>query len=126
MSIPFLPPKDDALDTHVDNLDSFELSDEQNVSDDYMSHHDAETEVFDSAGGSSCFKPDTTTRPSPPSKIKLLDPSIQPTEKDTNYKYICSHLQVAKFKLIVVVAGFFFLPHPIDFRVLDSCIYQDS
>ena len=99
MSIPFLPPKDDALDTHVDDLDSFELSDEQNMSDDYMSHHDAETEVFHSTDSSSCFEPDTTT--SPPSKIKLPDSSIQPAAKDTNYKYIFSHPQVAKFKLLV-------------------------
>ena len=99
MSIPLLPPEDDTLDTHVEDLDSFELSDEQNMSDDYMSHDDAETEVFDSTDSSSCFEPDTTT--SPPSKIKLPDPIRQHAKKDTDYKYICSHLKVAKFKLIV-------------------------
>ena len=65
------------------------------MSDDYMSHDDAETEVFNSTHCHSCFEPDTTT--SPPSKIKLPDPTIQPAEKDTNYKYIFSHPQVAKF-----------------------------
>ena len=63
MSIPFLPPEDDVLDTHVDDLNSFELFDEQNMSDDCMSDDDAETEVFDSSDGSSCFEPDTTTSP---------------------------------------------------------------
>ena len=62
MSIPFLLPEDDALDTHVDDLDSFELFYEQNMSDDHMSD-DAETEVFDSSHGSSCFEPDMTTSP---------------------------------------------------------------
>ena len=94
MSIPFLAPKDDSLDIHIDDLDSFELSDEQNMSDDYMSYDDAETEVFDSTHSSSNFKPDTIT--SPPIKIKLPDPSRQPdsivVEKNTNCKNICSHL----------------------------------
>ena len=68
MSIPFLSPEDDVLDTHVDDLDSFELFDEQNMLEDRMSDDDAKTEVFDSSDRSSCFEPDTTT--SPPIKTK--------------------------------------------------------
>ena len=81
MSIPFLPPEDDVLDTHVDDLDSFELFDEQNMPDDRMSDDDAETEVFNSSDGSSCFETDMTT--SPPSKLKPPDPypGIQPAQK---------------------------------------------
>ena len=74
MSILYFPPQDYSLDLHVEDLDSFELSDEQNMSDDYMSHGDAETKIFGSSDSSSNCKPDTTT--SPPSKIKLRDPSI--------------------------------------------------
>ena len=99
MSIPFPAPDDDSLDIHVADLDSFELSDEQNMSDDYMSHDDAETEVFNTTDSSSNCEPDTTA--SPPSKIKLPDQSRQPVEKDTDYECICSHPKVAKFKLII-------------------------
>ena len=95
MSIPYLPPQDDSLDIHVEDLDSFELSDEQNMSDDYMSHGDAKTKIFRSTDSSSNCEPDTTT--SPPSKIKLPDPSRQPVEKDTDYKCFYSHPKVAKF-----------------------------
>ena len=55
MSIPFWAPKDDSLDIHVEDLDSFELSDDQNMSEHYISHDDAETEVFNSAHTSSNF-----------------------------------------------------------------------
>ena len=90
MSIPYLPPQDDSLDIHVEDLDSFELSDEQNMSDIYMSDGDAETKIFGSNhSSSSCeldssCEPDTTT--SPPSKIKPPDPSRQPVEKHTDYE----------------------------------------
>ena len=88
MSIPFLPPEGDVLDTHVDDLDSFKLFDEQNMLDYRMFDDDAET---DSSDGSSCFEPDTTT--SPPSKLKPPDPypGIQPAQKEI------SHSQVAVF-----------------------------
>ena len=101
MSIPYLPPKDDSLDIHVENLDSFELSDEQNMSDDYMSHGDAERKIFGSTDSSSNCEPDTTT--SPPSKIKLPDLSRQPVDN----KCICSHPKVAKFHHLVLAASLF-------------------
>ena len=58
MSIPYLPPQDDSLDIHVEDLDSFELSDKQNMSD-----GDAETKIFRSNHSSSSCEPDTTTVP---------------------------------------------------------------
>ena len=64
MSIPYLPPQDDSLDMHVEALDSFELSDEQNMSD-----GDAKTKIFGSNHSSSSCEHDTKT--SPPSKINL-------------------------------------------------------
>ena len=95
MSIPYLPPQDDSLDIHVEDLDSFELSDEQNMSDVYMSDGDAETKIFGSNHSSSSCEPDTTT--SPPSKIKPPDPSRQPVGKHTDYECFCCYLKVAKF-----------------------------
>ena len=52
MSIPYLPPQDDSLDIHVEDLSSFELSDEQNMSDDNMSHGDVETKILGSTDSS--------------------------------------------------------------------------
>ena len=63
ISIPYLSCGDDSLDIHVEDLDSFELSDGQNMSDDYMSHGDAETKIFGSSDSSSNSEPDTTTSP---------------------------------------------------------------
>ena len=104
MSIPYLPPQDDSLDIHVAGLDSFELSDEQNMSD-----GDAETKIFGSNHSSSSCEPDITT--SPPSKIKPPDPSRQPVEKHPDYECFCQHLKVAKFNslfsLKVMVARLF-------------------
>ena len=69
MSIPYVPPQDDSLDIHVEDLDSFELSDV------YMSDGDAETKIFGSNHSSSSCEPDSICVPdtttSPPSKIKL-------------------------------------------------------
>ena len=101
MSIPYLPSEDDSLDIHVEDLDSFELSDEQNMSNDYMSHGDAETKIFGSTDSSSNCEPDTTT--SPPSKIKLPDPIRQPVDSEC----FCSHPKVAKFHRLVLVASLF-------------------
>ena len=102
MSIPYLPPQDDSLDIHVEDLDSFELSDEQNMSDVYMSHDDAETEIFGSNHSSSSCEPDTTT--SPPSKIKPPDPSRQPVEKHTDYKCFCCHPKVVNLTPCLVLS----------------------
>ena len=72
-SIQFLAPEDDdSLDIHIEDLDSFKnLSDEQNMCDDYMFDDDAETEVFDSADSSSNFKPDTTTSSQKQKKFQI-------------------------------------------------------
>ena len=109
MSIPYLPTQDDPLDIHVEDLDSFELSDEQNMSDVYMSDGDAETKIFGSNHSSSSSEPDTTT--SPPSKIKPPDPSRQPVEKHPDYECFCCHPKVVKFNslfsLKVMVARLF-------------------
>ena len=96
MSIPYLPPQDDSLDIHVEDLDSFELSDEQNMSD-----GDAETQIFVSNHSSSNCEPDSSCEPdtttSPPSKIKPPDPSRQPVEKHIDYECFCCHPKVVKF-----------------------------
>ena len=101
MSIPYLPPQYDSLDIHVEDLYSFELSDEENMSDVYMSDGDAETNIFGSNHSSSSCEPDSScesdTTTSPPSKIKPPDPSRQPVEKHTDYECFCCHLKVAKF-----------------------------
>ena len=101
MSIPYLPPQDDSLDTQVEDLDSFELSDEQNMSDVYMCDGDAGTKIFRSNHSSSSHEPDSSCEPdtttSPPSKIKPPDPSRQPIEKHTDYEIFCCHPKVVKF-----------------------------
>ena len=80
MSIPYVPPQDDSLDIHVEDLDSFELSDV------YMSDGDAETKIFGSNHSSSSCEPDSICEPdtttSPPSKIKPPD-STHGVEKHT-------------------------------------------
>ena len=85
MSYVFVPPVDDALDTNIHDLDSFELSDdEHNMSD-------AETAVFSTS--SSSLEPDMTT------KFIVQDPTTQPTDNEadnTNYSSIPTHPQVAK------------------------------
>ena len=95
MYIPYLPPQDDSLDIHIDDLNSFELSDKQNMSDVYMSDGDAETRIFRSNHSSSSYEPDTAN--GPPSKIKPPDPSRQPVEKHTDYECFCCYLKVVKF-----------------------------
>ena len=60
------------------------------MSDDYISHGDAETKIFRSTDSSSNCEPDTTT--SPLSKIKLSDPIRQPVDSEC----FCSHLKVSK------------------------------
>ena len=86
MSYVFVPPVDDALDTNIHDLDSFDLSDdEHNMSD-------AETAVF-STTSSSSLEPDTTT------KFIVQDPTTQPADNkadNTNYSSILTHPQVAK------------------------------
>ena len=88
MSIPYVPPQDDSLDIHVEDLDSFKLSDV------YMSDGDAETKIVRSNHSSSSCEPDTTT--SPQSKIKPPD-STHGVEKHTDYECFCCHPKVAKF-----------------------------
>ena len=123
MSTPYVPPQDDSLDIHVEDLDSFELSDEQN-----MSGGDAETIFGSNHSSSSCEPdsicvPDTTT--SPPSKIKPPDPSRQHVEKHTDYKCFCCHLKVAKFNSLFSLKSS--LPgcsqYPIGFRVTKRDVY---
>ena len=94
MSILYVPPQDDSLDIHVEDLDSFELSDV------YMSDGDAETKIFGSNHSSSSCEPDSICEPdtttSPPSKIKPPD-STHGVGKHTDYECFCCHLKVAKF-----------------------------
>ena len=75
MSIPYVPPQDDSLDVHAEDLDSFKLSDV------YMSDGDVETKIFGSNYSSSSCEPDSICVPdtttSPASKIK-------PPEKHTD------------------------------------------
>ena len=89
----FVPPLDDALDTNIHDLDSFELSDdEHNMSD-------AETAVF-STTSSSSLKPDMTT------KFIVQDPTTQLANNkadNTNYSSILTHPQVAKLFLHLLV-----------------------
>ena len=86
MSYIFVPPVDDALDTKIHDLDSFELlDDEHNMSN-------AETAVF-STTSSSSLEPDMTT------KFVVQDPTTQPADNkadNTNYSSILTHPQVAK------------------------------
>ena len=93
MSYVFVPPVNDALDTNIHDLDSFELSDdEHNMSD-------AETAVF-STTSSSSLEPDTTT------KFIVQDPTTQPADNkadNTNYSSIPTHPQVAKLFLHLLV-----------------------
>ena len=86
MSYVFVPPVDDALDTNIHDLDSFELSDdEHNMSD-------AEAAVF-STTSSSSLEPDMTT------KFVVQDPTTQHADNkadNTNYSSILTHPQVTK------------------------------
>ena len=91
MSYIFVPQVDDALDTNIHDLDSFELSDDEyNMSD-------AETTVF-SDSNSSSLEPDTTT------KFIVEDPATQPGDSvadNTYYRSILTHPQVAKLILFL-------------------------
>ena len=93
MSYVFVPPVDDALDTNIHDLDSFELpDDEHNMSD-------AETAIF-STTSSSSLEPDTTT------KFIVQDPTTQPADNkvdNTDYSSILTHSQVAKLFLHLLV-----------------------
>ena len=102
MSIPYLPPQDDSLDIHVEDVDSFELSDEQNslmITCLMVMLKQKFLEVLIAVQ----TEPDTTT--SPPSKIKIPDPIRQPVDSEC----FCSHLKVAKFHHLVLVASLFAL-----------------
>ena len=125
MSIPYVPPRDDSLDTHVEDLDSFKLSDV------YMSDGDAETKIFGSNHSSSSCEPDSIcvsdTTTSPPSKIKPPDPSRQRVEKHTDYKCFCCHPKVAKFNSLFSLKSSLpgCLPYPIGLGYpREMCIYE--
>ena len=124
MSIPYVLPQDESLDIHVEDLDSFELSDEQNMSD-----GDAKTKIFGSNHSSSCCEPDSICVPgtttSPPSKIKPPDPSRQRVEKHTDYKCFCCHPKVAKFNSLFSLKSWLpgCLQYPVGFRVLKRDVY---
>ena len=111
MSIPCVPPQDDSLDIHVEDLDSFELSD-----------GDAETKIFGSNRSSSSCEPDSICVPdtttNPPSKIKSPD-SIHGVEKHTDYECFCCHPKVAKFNSLFSLRSSLpgCLQYPIGFRV---------
>ena len=122
MSIPYVPPQDDSLDIHVEDLDSFKLSDV------YTSDGDAETKIFGSNhSNSSCephsiCEPDTTT--SPPSKIKPPD-STHGVEKHTDYECFCCHPKVAKFNSLFSLKSSLpgCLQYLIGFRVSKRDVY---
>ena len=93
MSYLFVPPVDDALDTNIHDLDSFELSDDENN----MSN--AETAIF-STTSSSSLEPDTTI------KFIVQDPTTQPADNkadNTDYSSILTHSHVAKLFLPLLV-----------------------
>ena len=121
MSISYGPPKDDSLDIHVEDLDSFELSDV------YMYHGDAETKIFGRNHSSSSCEPDSICVPdtitSPPSKIKPPDPSRQCVEKHTEYECFCCHLKVAKFNSLFSLKSSLPGCLPIGFRVPKRDVY---
>ena len=91
MSYLFVPRGEDALDTNIHDLDSFELSgDDYNMSD-------AETAEF-STSSSSSLEPDTTT------KFLFEDPTTQRGDSvadNTYYRSILTHPQVAKLILFL-------------------------
>ena len=91
MSYVFVPPVDDALDTNIHDLDSFDLSDDEHD----MS--DAETAVF-STTNSSSLEPDMTV------KFIVEHPDTQPGDSEadnTYYTSILTHPQVAKLFLFL-------------------------
>ena len=91
MSDHFLPHVDDALDTNIHDLDSFELSDDEND----MS--DAETALFSSTNSSS-LELDTTVN------LFVEHPDTQQGDSEAANSYytsILSHPQVAKFFLFL-------------------------
>ena len=122
MSIPYVPLQDDSLDIHVEDLDSFELSDV------YMSDGDVETKIFGSNHSSSNCEPDSICVPdtttSPPSKIKPPD-STHGVEKHADYKCFCCHLKVAKFNSLFSLKSSLpaCLQYSIGFRVPKRDVY---
>ena len=123
MSIPYVPPQDDSLDIHVEDLDSFELSDV------YMSDGDVETKIFGSNHSSSSCEPDSICLPdtttSPQSKIKPPDPSRQRVEKHTDYECFCCYPKVAKFNSLFSLKPSLpgCLQYPSGFRVPKRDVY---